>query len=649
MLIILIGIVITLVTCIPVFRQMREHPRGLHILFFAEMWERFSYYGMRALLIYYLTQHFLFSDAFAGSQYGAYTSLVYLMPLIGGFLADKYLGNRKAIAFGALLLVGGHLAMAVEGKAATQILETNGQQYEFVVEGRGDSRQVFMPVGDAMCLLNPPEETDATCTINPTATGDFVFAGLPAGSGLPDTLPASDYNLSSTPPNPFFLGVFYLALSLIIMGVGFLKANISSIVGQLYEQGDPKRDPGFTLYYYGINLGAFWAATLCGILGETVGWWAGFGLAGVGMLFGWIVFVRRRLAFWTQGEPQLPDHVGNVPEGVDLETPVFAGLNRERLIYVGAILGVIVTWFLIQSPPVEVLAGVNEFADKHLQWMGGAQPHIHIAILLALGSIVVIGYIVLFMLRECTAVESQRMILAFILVAAATVFWTFFEQAGSSLSLFADRNTQLPTGVFSITASQTQSFNAGFILIFAPIFSALWAFLGNRHMDPNPVLKFGLGLIQLGIGFFILVWGANFADENFQVPLIFLALLYLFHTTGELCLSPVGLSAITKLSVGKVVSTMMAVWFLSSAWAQYVGGIIAGLTETETVAGVALDNEAALNGSIEVFQTLGMIAVGIGIGLSALSFILKRLGHGRAGHVGPRPESQEAASEGSTS
>jgi POT family proton-dependent oligopeptide transporter len=627
--VVVVGAVITVATAIPVFTQMRKHPKGLHILFFAEMWERFSYYGMRSILIFYLTQHFLFSDQFSGSQYGAYTSLVYLVPLIGGVLADRYLGTKKAIAFGALLLVAGHLAMAVEGKPAVQTLTYQGQEFRFEVEGRADARRVFLPVGGERCELNAAATSTSTCTIKPNADGALVFSGLPAGSPLPATIAQADYTFGVADRDPFFVGVFYLALSLIIVGVGFLKGNISAIVGQLYPQGDPRRDPGFTLYYYGINLGAFWASAFCGLLGQTVGWWAGFGLAGIGMAFGWLVFTRRRLLFWTRGPAQLPDEVGNPPEPEKLKAPALMGLSREMVIYICGILGVGVVWLLVQSPPADILAALNSFAESNLSFLGiGGQPHIHIAIALLIGSVAVLAYI-FFMMTKLTSVESQRLWLALILVAAATVFWTLFEQAGSSLSLFADRNTQLPSdGFFTVTAAQTQTFNAGFILLFAPVFAALWAWLGSKNMDPNPTLKFGLGIIQVGIGFFMLVIGANFVDEQFQVPMIFLLLLYLFHTTGELFLSPVGLSAISKLSVIKVLSTMMATWFLSSAWAQYIGGIIAGLTETETVAGAALDNEAALNSSLKVFEMLGWWGVGIGVVLSIASFFLKGMAHG---------------------
>ena len=255
-----IGILITLVTAVPVFTQMAKHPKGLHILFFAEMWERFSYYGMRALLIFYLTQHFLFSDRFASTQYGAYTSLVYLLPLIGGFVADRYLGNRKAIAYGALLLVAGHLAMGIEGRPSEEALQYEGESYSLVAEGRGGLRTVQLEVDEALYSFTASRQ------------GDLLIAGLPEGASLPDVLPAGSFETEVVYQDQRGLAILYLALSLIIMGVGFLKASISSIVGQLYDAHDPRRDGGFTLYYYGINLGAFWAAILCGLLGETVGW-----------------------------------------------------------------------------------------------------------------------------------------------------------------------------------------------------------------------------------------------------------------------------------------------------------------------------------------------------------------------------------------
>lgn len=618
------GIVIAGLTSIPVFLQMRNHPRGLHILFFAEMWERFSFYGMRGLLIFYLTQHFLFDDTFAQEQYGAYNALVYLLPLLGGYLADRYLGSGKAIAFGALLLVAGHLLMAAEGRPATQTLQYGGETYVFAATGNQDQRQAFLEIGGARCALNPPAgAADGQCSLSANAEGDLVFEGLPAGSPLPEVLPRAEYELAVTDRSPLFVGLFYLALSLIVMGVGYLKANISSIVGELYEQGDPRRDPGFTLYYFGINLGAFMASILCGALALRFGWWAGFGLAGIGMAFGWLVFVQRRLLFFIPGPKQLPDHVGAPPDPQRLKTRVLGPVTLEHALYLLAIPGVAVVWWVVQRPAVT-------------------------GTMLVIGLALFGGYMAWFMLRKCSWRESQELILALILIAMSTVFWSLFEQAGSSMNQFAERNTQMPSsGFFTITAAQTQSFNAGFILLFAPAFAALWTWLGRIGRDPNTPLKFALALIQVGLGFWLLVWGMNFADESYRVPLVFLAGAYLLHTTGELCLSPVGLSMVTKLSPAAVVSFMMAGWFLSSAFAHHVAGVIATFTASDTVAGQVLDPASTLATYRDVFWSIGLVSIILGLLLGAASFWLKRLGHGKAGAIGGRgaPLAETAAME----
>ena len=612
--VIIAGLIITLLTGIPVLMQiLKNHPRGLIILFFAEMWERFSYYGMRGILIFFLTQHFLFDDATAGSTYGSYTSLVYLLPLVGGILADRYIGTRKAIAFGALLLVAGHGMMAFEGRPATETLTYGGTAYEISAEGRGASRDVNIVVNGQKYAFGPAEG------------GGIAVSGLPEGSTLPATLAPGSYEVKKT-RDQAGVNIFYLALSLIIMGVGFLKPNISTIVGQLYPQGDPRRDSGFTLYYYGINLGAFWAAVLCGFLGQTVGWWAGFGLAGVGMALGWVVFVL--------GKPLLEGH-GEPPNPELLKRPLFGPLNREWLIYILGVLGVAVVWFMVQrNALVGAVLGVST--------------------LLSLAAIfwVIVGV--------CkTWAQRQRMMLALVLIFGAVVFFTLFEQAGTSLNLFADRNVDLtlaptamqflgitvgtpdqlaaagitPTGFWidaTITAAQVQSFNAGFILIFAPIFAALWAWLASKKMDPDPTMKFGLGLVQVGLGFLVVVWaaGSGMVSPTFQMPLIILALLYMLHTTGELFLSPVGLSEITKLSMPSVVSFMMAVWFLASSIAQFVGGWIAGLAGTETVGGQVLDPGLALRTSLDVFEKLGLGGIAIGVFFILISFLIKGWSHG---------------------
>ncbi len=585
------GILITVLTAIPVLWQLGTHPRGLFILFFAEMWERFSYYGMRGLLIFYMTQQFLFEDTFAQGQYGAYTSLVYLMPLIGGFLADRFIGTRKAIAFGALLLVAGHATMAVEGKPAQQMLNYQGQEFAFDVEGRMEARDTGIIVDGQKYAYGPLD-------------GGIEIKGLPEGASLPSILPKDSFELTIKHDDPIYRDIFYLALALIIMGVGFLKANISSIVGQLYTEGDPRRDPGFTLYYYGINLGAFWAAIACGWLGTNIGWWAGFGAAGIGMAVGFVVFVLGKPLLQGKGEPPDPERI---------KKPFFGPINLEWFIYLCGILGVAAIWLIVQ---------------QHA-WVGG---------MLGIGSVVVLAYLLFFMFTQCTFVEAQRMTLALILIGTSVVFWTLFEQAGSSLNQFAERNTMLPAGAaplggavldYSLTAAQTQSFNAGFILLMAPAFSALWAYLGRFNLDPNPALKFGLALVQVGAGFFVLVLGTTFADEAFRVPLIFLVLAYLLHTTGELCISPVGLSQMTKLAPAAVVSTIMATWFLASSWAQYLGGMVAQLTAAETVAGQVLDPGKALQTYAEVFEMIGIWGLALGAGMIVLSPILRYLAHAK--------------------
>ena len=326
------GLAITILTGIPVFYQLlKTHPKGLIVLFFAEMWERFSYYGMRGLFVFYLTQHFLFEDKFASGQYGAYTSLVYLVPLVGGFLADRYLGTRKAVTFGAILLVFGQLGMAFGGDASKQFIDYTSpagvhQSYEVAVsDGRQGKTTLLMVQGKGYEMGSDDK-------------GNLVVKGLPATAALPAVMPANEYK-KRTEKNPIYVGAMYLALSLIIMGVGFLKANISTIVGQLYPQGDPRRDPGFTLYYYGVNLGAFWAAILCSALGQQFGWAWGFGSAGVGMMLGLVVFVLGKPLLQGKGEPRNPEV---------LKQKVF-GIARETVIYLGGFVGVAMIWAMLRT------------------------------------------------------------------------------------------------------------------------------------------------------------------------------------------------------------------------------------------------------------------------------------------------------------
>ena len=478
------------------------HPRGLFILFATEMWERFSYYGMRALLILYLTKHFLFGDKSAGLIYGSYASLVYAMPVIGGLIADRYLGFKKAIVFGAVLLVCGHFGMAFEG---------------------------------------PPSEI---------VDGKVVRHGT-------------------------YEQVFYLSLALIVVGVGFLKASISTIVGQLYEEQDPRRDSGFTIFYMGINLGALVATLVCAYLGETYGWRYGFGLAGIGMLLGLITFVS--------GGRYL-EGVGNPPDQAALSLQVIPGVTREVVVYLTGIIAVFFVWQLIQN--------VRE-----------------LGLMLSGFGLIVVGWVIWFSLYRCSGEERDRMLVMLLLIVLSVFFWALFEQAGSSLTLFTDRNVAMGH-VF--TAGMFQSLNPLFIILIAPLFAWIWVRLAEKGREPPTPMKFGLGIVQVGLGFAVLVFGAGLAGPDGKVAVIWLALMYLLHTTGELCLSPVGLSMVTKLSVTRVVGMMMGVWFLSSSFASYVAGLIAGAM---AISGSGLDvtvGQESLSVYSGVFEKLAVVGISVG-------------------------------------
>ncbi|MBC7669257.1 MAG: MFS transporter, partial [Gemmatimonadaceae bacterium] len=493
-------------------------------------------------------------------------------------------------------------------------LTYGGHAYEFQATGRGEERVA------KMMIAHKPYDVAAN------GQGDFEIKNLPANSIIPSVLPKGQYQLGVEDRDPLYLNIFWLALSLIIVGVGFMKANVATLVGQLYPQGDPRRDPGFTLYYYGINLGSFWAAILCGLLGVNVGWNAGFGMAGIGMLAGFIVFVLGKPLLLGKGEP---------PEPKTLKAPVVGPINREGLIYVGALAMVGIVFFVVQYTPV-------------------------VDFTLVAGMFGSLGYILWFAFVKCEKVERERLLLATVLVLGAVVFWTLFEQAGSSLNLFAASNVDLvllhkpvtwfngavilgapeqlaaagidPKSGFwvntSFNAAQTQAINAGWILIFAPVFAAMWTFLGFRGRNPGPMIKFGLSLIQVGAGFLVLLIGAHFADGAFRMPLVFLVIMYMLHTSGEMFMSPVGLSQMTKLSPLSIVSFVMAVWYMALAMANWLASKIAGIAATETVGGQVLDPAAAMTQSLLVFKIIGLVSIGIGVLFLVLSPILKKWSHG---------------------
>lgn len=497
------------------------HPKGLLICFSTEMWERFSFYGMKYLLLLYLTKYHLFTDAEGLEVLGGYAALVYAMPVIGGLLADRYLGMRKSVILGGLLLVAGHMGMAVEGEQARMV----------------------------------------------------------AGSIQRDETA---------------LQVFYASLALIVIGVGFLKPNISTIVGRLYSVDDPRRDSGFTIFYMGINVGAFSATLLCGYLGETFGWGYGFGAAGIGMLVGLATFIYGQRYLRGLAEP---------PEGVDLSERTALGLNREQSIYAGALLAVVVVWQMLQF-------------------------HAAVGLLLNSLSFLVLAGLTWFIIARCDAVERSRMIVLIILTISTVVFWALFEQSAASMTLFADRVMDRDVFGLSLTASQFGALNSMFIFMFAPVFAWLWTVLAVRGLEPSTPIKFSLGIAQAGLGFGALVVGAANPDEAGLVSGYWMILAYLLHTCGELCLSPVGLSAVTKLAVPSVVGVMMGSWFLATAYSEFVAAQLAKLAALETTGGNLADTANALSSYGDLFTTLLWLGLGTGAVMLLLSPVLRRMMHG---------------------
>ncbi len=484
--------------------EFAGHPKGLFVLFFAEMWERFSYYGMRALLIFYLTQHWLFNDEKASVIYGAYTALVYIAPVLGGYLADKYLGQRKAVLFGAVLLTIGHFLMALEGEG------TLGQ-------------------------ANP------------------------------------------------MIDIFWAALAFIIVGSGFLKANISVIVGQLYPRTDIRRDGAYTIFYMGINVGAAVGTIIAGYLGQTYGWAYGFGAAGIGMLLGLVVFIVFKPLLLGKGESSAPEK---------LAAP-YMGLKFEWFLYLVGFGAVAVTWWLVQNQAiVGTILGVFGLA------------------------------LVAFVIWEAIKIGGQdrdRIFAAMFLIIGSVLFWALFEQAGSSLNLFTDRYVDRA----GVSASIFQSINPIYIIMLAPLFAGLWTWLGKKGLEPSTPAKFGLALIQLGAGFLVLVFGANAVGMENMTPVIFVFLIYLLHTTGELCLSPVGLSAMNRLAPAHMASLIMGTWFFASATGNFVAGLIAAATGSEAASGEGAAKETVL----AVYSQIGWITVAVGVGVIVISPLVKKLMH----------------------
>jgi POT family proton-dependent oligopeptide transporter len=488
------------------------HPRALYVLFMAEMWERFCYYGMRALLTLYLINTLLEGDTAAFAIYGAYTALVYAAPVLGGRMADQLLGYRNAVVLGGILM----------------------------------------------------------------ALGEFFILG---GSKT----------------------WLFIGMGMIIVGNGYFKANISSIVGRLYPDGDPRKDSGFTIFYIGINIGALLATTVCAEVGVKFGYHWGFALAGFGMILGMIFFLF--MGKFIGGEEDIAKNAAP-PDREKLYQPWIGPFNRFHVTVLGSLCIVPILYYMLSNPGV-------------VGWL-----------LLATAAFV-IGSLLLVAFKSDN-VQRDRIFVLIILMFFNIVFWACFEQAGTSLTLFAERNVDRMIFGWEMGAATTQFFNPFFILVFGSVFSWLWVALDRRGLNPSIPMKFGLGILQLGIGYLMIQVGGWFAVA-YLVPLWTLTLLYMLHTTGELCLSPIGLSMVTKLAPKSMTGTVMGAWFLSFAGSNYVAGLIAQLTGGHGHGGgeaVELTAEASWLTYSEVFTNMGLVTVGIGILLMVISPLLNKLMHG---------------------
>lgn len=490
-----------------VLTQRKTHPRALFVLFFAELWERFSFYGMRALLTLYMTK-VLFeqmsqgtADAKAYGIYGAFNALLYGAPVIGGMLADKLLGFQRSVLIGA----------------------------------------TFM------------------------ALGQFTLAGT-IGQELP----------------------FYVGLALIVVGNGYFKPNISSFLGTFYERDDPRKDGAFTIFYMGINIGAFLSPLTCGYLGEKLDWSYGFLAAGIGIVLGAVVFWRNARIF---GEKGLP------PDPQLLKAPWVGGLSRQTAVLLGTLLVIPLFAFLLDR---------REIVD----------------VLLIAAGVIILGYLVYTSLTLQDRVQGKQLLVVVVLFFFHMVFWTLFEQAGGSLTLFTDRHVER----HGIPTSQFQSVNAFYIMILAPVSSWIWIKLRQQNKEPRTPTKFFLGLLQMAAGYAIIVWGARSFSAGGVVPMVFLLGMYLLHTTGELSLSPVGLSIVTKLSPQKTVGFVMGAWFLSIAFAHQLAGYLG--QRTASPEGVT-DPQVSLGVFSDVYWTWGVLVVlGVSVVLLALIPVLKKWMHG---------------------
>ncbi|MEM7493669.1 MAG: peptide MFS transporter [Pseudomonadota bacterium] len=559
------------------------HPKGLAVLFFTEMWERFSYYGMRGLLILYLTQHFLFSDEKSSVMYGAYTALVYVMTIVGGTLADRYLGQRKAVTFGAILLCLGHLGMAFEGTGSKEYIVTNGDEIEIQYEGRGDNRQLFVERDGELRRL-----------VFEQGTGNLQILASADRAEDPTAEVIEEIQRSAfdtrVEQQALFVNILYLSLAFIIAGVGYLKANISTIVGALYDYDDPRRDSGFSLFYTGINLGSLLSTLTIGWIGIEYGWKWGFGLAGIGMFAGLLVFVWGQKYLENKAESPNPDL---------LKKSVLGPISVEIACYLAGLLVIAVSMLIVMN------------AEIIPDWFVGS-----------LGVAMFVG-LVAYAFVKLQGNERNRMFAAIYFILAQIPFWALFEQAGSSLTLFTDRLVDKEIFGWNVPTPVFQSLNAGYIVIFAPIFAWMWLALAKRNLEPSTPVKFAIGVFLAGLGFLSLVGGIGLSGAGLTA-VSFIFLIYWIHTMGELMVSPVGLSAVTKMAPARVVGMSMGAWFLFSGLSNYLAGVIARTTGAKTIGGQITDVAAAKATYVQVYSNVAYVAMGIGVFMLLISPIIKR-------------------------
>jgi proton-dependent oligopeptide transporter, POT family len=470
-------------------RAFFGHPRGLSTLFFTEMWERFSYYGMRALLILFMTAPVTagglgFETSTAGAVYGLYTSMVWMAALPGGWIADRLIGQRRAVLFGGILIACGHFSMAAPS-----------------------------------------------------------------------------------------LVTFYLGLTLIVIGTGLLKGNVSVIVGRLYGPDDHRRDAGFSIFYMGINLGAFIAPLVCGYLGQKIDWHAGFAAAGVGMILGLVQYSAGGKYLGDAGLHPAPSDARDT----DQLKRRLRGWTIAAIVAAAVVVGAASAgWVQISAQRVSDVAGAA----------------------LALATVALLLW--LFFGGDWTPAERRRLYAIGFFFLAAALFWSQFEQAGSTLNLFADRSTRTELLGWRFPSSYFQSLQPLFIIAFAPVFAWLWIRLGSR--EPASATKFAIGLLCAGAGFAVLMIASLMAAAGVRVSPWWLVGTYLLHTFGELSLSPVGLSTMTKLAPARIAGLIMGIWFLATSVGDFIGGRV-----------------AALYGSMPLSHLFGAVAV-FGIGAGIITF-----------------------------